>query len=286
MRVIVLSWSPHGNAADPRSDALLAARARLRGADATIVRATRDGAAAPRVARGDVVLPRADLRSEGDLAWFAAQVRSADRAGARCLPSARGLLAAEDKDRTLRRLERAGVAQPATVGARALARLPTDSAERAAGWTAELLGGGPVVVKPAVEWGGQGQVRCDDAAALVRALAWSRTAKTKVLVQDFVEHFRSVTVLVAGGRALSAWEQRRDPGAQPGTCAADPATSAAAVQAARICGLAFASVDFLDRGDGRPLLCVDVNSMPGLWPDDPDDIAFADAMIGCAMGQR
>jgi glutathione synthase/RimK-type ligase-like ATP-grasp enzyme len=283
VRLIVLSSSPYGNAADARSDALLVERARRRGV-ATEVLGVRSlaGRVEPWVVRGDVVLPRADLRSVADLKKLKAKVRVAEREGARCLPSAAGLIAAEDKGRTSSRLFDAHVDEPHARCLRMTGGLVGEAARRTAELIAERFRF-PVLVKPCVGWGGKHIVRCDNAAALGTVLFSTPSRRTEVLIQEFVEHRRTVTVLVAGGRALSAWEQRREEGAKPATCNAEAATSDAAIRAAAACRLEFASVDFLDPGEGRPLLCVDVNSMPGLWPDDPDDVAFADAIVACAL---
>src|SRR5687768_9628215 len=88
--LVVLDSSPYGNAADQRSNRFLVE-------------------VAPPFAPGEVVIPRADLRTFGDLARFAACLRGVARAGVRLLLDAEGLQAAQDKLRTYERLHAAQV---------------------------------------------------------------------------------------------------------------------------------------------------------------------------------
>lgn len=282
MRIVVLDRSPYGNAADARSDSLLAAAARDLGHGAEIV-ALEGDAPVPRIV-ADVVLPRADLRSTDDLASFVRVVEGIEVGGPRCFPSSASLVAAEDKRRTHAVLERAGLPSVAAL----VVPASRDGEVLAAVQLPEF----PLVMKEPVGWGGRGVAVCPDARALRAALAaaHARSAGAAILVQPFVRHRRGLTAQVAGGRVVGAFATAargsRDGGdARPSyeDAGLDDLAASVAVRAVAACGLAFGSVDFLDAEDGtRPVL--EVNAMPGLDPDDAGDRAFALAIVRAVTG--
>lgn len=290
MRLIVLDRSPHGNVADVVSSDLLCAAARARGAEpAHVPFANAADPALERIRSGDVVLVRADLRSPADLVCVADAVWHLEQRGVRCLPSAEGLVAAEDKFRTFVRLRRANVNTIPTV-----AVVPGSAATDGYVSFQSRLQAFPVVLKRPVGWGGLGTERCDDARAFAAALErhGREQPEAMLLVQPFVPHERTLTVLVAGDRAMSAWsarptgtEFRSNPGlgGVVSDARVDDAVAHAAVEAVRACALEFASVEFIEVPSEPPAV-IEVNAMPGLWADDADDAAFADAIVALALG--
>ena len=152
----------------------------------------------------------------------------------------------------------------------------------------------PVVLKLAVNWGGRGVLRCDDVAALARTID-ALPPGGRVLVQPLVLHPRCITVQVAAGSAIGAFatlpvgadfRSNVRLGGRTSDVTIGDETGRAAVRAAAACGLRSGSVDFLDVSEQRPgdvLPVIEVNSMPGLWPDDAGDRAFAAAIVAAAV---
>jgi glutathione synthase/RimK-type ligase-like ATP-grasp enzyme len=231
----------------------------------------------------DVVLARADLRSPADLDAFADIVRRAESRGAACFPSAAALVLAEDKRRTQTVLERAAPPAVPTLVVRPTPEglpVPADRAFRF-----------PVALKEPVGWGGRGLVVCRDADELRRAAAacHARDPHVTLLLQPFVPHRRGLTVRVAAGRAVGLFATTARSTSAPGATRyadadTDPTTESRAVRAVAACGLVFGTADFADADDGsRPVL--EVNSMPGLDPDESGDRAFAEAIVRAVTGR-
>jgi glutathione synthase/RimK-type ligase-like ATP-grasp enzyme len=288
MRLLVLDRSPHGNEADVRSDALLREAAAARGVESAVLTYhAPDDEVLAGIAADDVVLPRADLRSDEDLVAVTEVLWRLGRRGVRCLPTAEGLVATEDKLRTFIRLRHAGVPTPSTV---AFCAAGPRLSELAA--LQGRLQAFPVVVKRPVGWGGRGLWRCDDADGMWDLLHRERDVRPEgaVLVQPYVPHEGVLTVLAAQGRALSARRVATRPGRFSTDAAAATAIPAAptpdvvllALGALDACGVTFGAVDFLETEGGKPV-CVDVSSLPRLRPDDADHRAFADAIVACAL---
>lgn len=290
MRLIVLDCSQFGNGADARSDAVLVACARERGIDAQVLTfAGEDDAVLPSIRRDNVVLVRADLRTDEDLSHATQAVWALERRGVRCLPSAEGLVASEDKLRTFLRLRSAGIPTPSTVAMFVAGQDPGDVAA-----LHERLHAFPLVLKRPVDWGGRTVVKCDDGAALRAALGREQTERPDgaVLVQPYFEHVRAVTARVAGGRVVGTWGARPAPGefrtcpALGGiveTAALDDEGTRHAAAAVEACALRFATVDFLEAASGERVV-IDVNAMPSLRPEDAGDRAFAAAVVALAAG--
>lgn len=275
MRIVVLDSSPYGNAADGRSDALLAEAARKLGHETAVLGA--DGATweggsvalCGEPLRAERVLGRADIRSRDDLAAFAALLRAVEASGTVCLPSASALLAAEDKLRTHEALLAARIPVLPTAAFRA-------SHDAAAALRA--VGRLPVVVKSPVGWGGVGVTVCrsvEDVAATVAA-HHARSPRQVLLLQRCIDEARVETVQVVGLRIVGAFRHRSRGGYED--VVAEPAFAEIAIRAVAACGLRFGSVDLIAGNGGGPAV-LEVNSMPGLDPDDAGDRGFADAIV-------
>lgn len=287
MRLLVLDRSPYGSDADRRADEMLRAAAESLGAAAEVRAWEQEGDPGLEDIRDDdVVLARADLRSDEDLVAVTGVLWKLGQRGVRCVPSAEGLVATEDKLRTFIRLRHAGVPTPSTVALCA--------AGPKLGELATLQGrlqAFPVVVKRPVGWGGRGLWRCEDADALSNLLAKERDVRPEgaVLVQPYVAHTAVLSVHAAGGRVVAA-RRTRSPAEGFSTDVATPsepaspseAVARAALTALDACGIEFGAANFLERPGADPI-CVDVSSLLRLR--DPDDRAFAEAVVACALGR-
>jgi glycosyltransferase involved in cell wall biosynthesis/glutathione synthase/RimK-type ligase-like ATP-grasp enzyme len=289
---VILDYSPHGNSADAKSNRLLVEVATWLGHRAAIVDAREWMAAGgcaplPVVPPPAWVIPRADLRTRIELGRFAELLRALARGGARLLLDAEGLLAAEDKVRTHAAFARAGLPSvPALI-----VRAGAPAVEL--GPAAATLGGFPLVRKDPIGWGGLGVVRHEDLAALTVDFANRARlhAGEPLLLQPFVPHAASATLLYVDGRLVSAWrsqppagEFRSNPRFGGPTAKFAPATELVDLgkRAVASCGLRAGSVDLLETAAGPRLL--EVNAMPGLWPQATGDRHFAEELIRAAGG--
>ena len=200
---------------------------------------------------GDVVLGRLDVLPTLDgVEPGLVPLLLLERRGVRVLNPVRGLLAAHDKLRTARLLERARVPHPRTaplVRGQDPAHFPT-----------------PCVVKPRFGSWGRDVFRCDSDADLARCLReleerpWFR--RHGAIVQELVSKSpRDLRVIVAAGRVVGAAERLAAPGewrtnvslggssrpTRPPEDAAELARTAAAVV-----GMDLVGVDMLPTTDG------------------------------------
>jgi RimK family alpha-L-glutamate ligase len=232
----------------------LAAGLRRLGADARLVAAREARLAAADVAVGRLdVLPTLDGVEEGllELLWL-------ERRGVRVVNPARALLAAHDKLRTFRLLQRAGVPQPET------RHVTTESELR----ELDL----PFVVKPRFGAWGRDVMRCRSAQELdaclrvVRGRRWFR--RHGALAQELLPVRRhDLRILAAGGEVVGAAERRAAEGewrtnvslggtarpAVPGQDACALAVAAAAASTADLVG-----VDLLRSAQDR-LIVLELN---------------------------
>lgn len=294
MRILILDSSRHGNVADQESNRLLVECAAWLGhcarvLDADTVRFASSGEVLDPIGRDEVVLPRADLRSAADVHRFATVLGALQRHGCRILITPEALWNAEDKLRAHQLLEAAGIAT-----------LPTLVPPAGAATAAELeplvqrLGGYPVVAKHAFGWGGMGVVQAADGDALagVVSLVQQLAPQTRLLLQPYVRHRRTITVQVVDGAAVAAFASFADGGEfrtnRTGrTAALEPRGEAAnlAVRALQALGLALGSVDLLENEQGT-LQVLEVNEAPGLEALAPGDRRCAEAMVRLAAGGR
>ncbi len=294
MRLAILNSSPHGNAADAKSNELLLACARWLGYRARVVEIAQlrlvPGKGVFGLAADEVVLPRADIRDSHDLWTVESALRALDAAGLRTLVSARGVALAEDKVQSFAAFAAAGLPVPASFALRA-GPLPPGDLEA----LVEGIGGYPVVLKHPFGWGGMGVQKCADASALRAALTQAHQLRPAelLLVQHYVRHRCSLTIaLVRGGYArayrlfASHDEFRTNPryGGPWEEARCDAALRALADQALTSCDLGHGSVDLLEAEDGS-VQVAEVNSAPGLYPRDRGDRLFANAILEMALGK-
>jgi [lysine-biosynthesis-protein LysW]--L-2-aminoadipate ligase len=282
---------PHGRRPTPR---VILAASPGRGTDAALAAAwSQSGISTEVIApcelrsvlrKTDVVVARLDvLPSLDGVEPGLLDLLLLERGGATVLNGASALLAAHDKLRTARRLERAGVPHPRTVHLRAGERptLPP-----------------PLVVKPRFGSWGSDVHRCHSQAELERCLervaaeSWFR--RHGALVQELVPPPpRDLRVLVAGGEVVGAIERAAAPGdwrtnyslGGTRTPAVPPADATAlALAAAAAIGTDLAGVDLLPCPGGFTVLelngAADFDALYSL----PGRDVFADA--AAALGLR
>lgn len=195
------------------------------------------------------VLPTLDGVEEGllELLWL-------ERNGLRVVNTARALLAAHDKRRAWRLLERLGVAQPWTVHISREEEL------------AEL--GFPLVVKPRFGSWGRDVMRCRDRQELETCLAvlrerrWFR--RQGAIVQELLPvEGRDLRLIVARGEVvgaaerIAAWDQWRTNVSLGGTArpiAPGGGARSLAIEAAAALGAELVGVDLLPARDGWVVL--------------------------------
>jgi glutathione synthase/RimK-type ligase-like ATP-grasp enzyme/glycosyltransferase involved in cell wall biosynthesis len=286
--LVILNSSPYGNNADERSNRLLCEVAGWFGHASRVVAADRiamavSGAMFPTWPVGGVAVPRADLRSTSDLTQFAGLLRGLAAADAHCLVTAAGLMRAEDKLATHFALAARGIPSLPTVAIRASSEPGAELADAVA-----AVGGFPVVLKHPIGWGGMGVSVCRDLGTLrsMLTLADQLRPRETLMIQSFVPHRSSVTLLSVGGELVSSFrsypaadEFRTNPrfGGRTEKIPGTPELARIAADALDSCGLSFGSVDCIEADHER--LVVEVNSMPGLWPSERGDRRFAEALV-------
>jgi len=248
-RLDILDFSVYGNLIDGESDARLQAELAALGIRSQVCPVGRDLPPPRRLARW--VWLRYDLRRPDDLRFIADLARRLGRDGRRVFPDANAIVQAEDKWETYQALQRAD--------------LPT-----VACWPAgvEPPGGVPLLLKPRVNWGGQGLRR-------LAGRAWEALepgeSPTDFICQPFIPHERTWTVAAAGGEAFAALEKRRssqdfrtdgDFGLPPGQVPVSPGAGELACAALAAVGLVAGTVDLIE--DGGRLAILEVNSAPCL----------------------
>jgi len=208
----------------------------------------------------DAVLPRfgPELQAAGLVV-----LRALEAAGARTLSPADAFARARDKAVAVGVFRAAGLRIPET----AIVSDPEHARP-----AVEAVGGGAVIVKPALGWCGKDLHLFEDVSAAVAMLEAGADARTPLLVQRFVREAgaESARLLVVDGELVAAARFRAAPGdfranASAGGSAEawepDEATRAAAVLAVSCLGLRAGGVDLLPTPDG-PLL-LEVNAAPG-----------------------
>lgn len=308
MRLVLIDYSPYGNAYDEISNRRLVRAAVAAGHTIDLVpwgavrlsSGERAVEARARLADGrdvdlgaaDCVLPRFDARDARDLALVLGTVRWLEGLGTPSMPTAAAIEAAEDKVETARRLAALGLPAPwsAVVMApgRADARAALDDAVAA-------VGGYPVVVKAPVGWGGQGVALAESRAALRSwlDLAAQATPNATFLLQAYVPHRVSVHVVAAEGRVVldgqktvadGEFRTNARLGGQEGpTTLADEERALALATLAGF-GIAAGSVD-LARGPDGPVV-LEVNACTGLAGSQDEPIAGAFVSAAEAVARR
>lgn len=231
---------------------------------------------------------RADIVSDEELKLAADVLWALEQRGVRCLPTAEGLVAAEDKIRTHVRLRQAGVSTPPFLAVCPAAPRAVETAAFHA-----RLQSYPVVLKRPVGSDGRGTELCADAESLVRVLEREATARPEglLLLQPFIPHERSVTALVADGRVVAAHATAPATGEFRATTRfggtrtrIDPsdAVRRTALAAAAACALSHGAVELLEGSDGAPTVICTM-AVPTLRADDPCDSEFAASLVTAAL---
>lgn len=220
---------------------------------------------ARRVAHGDVVLSRLDVRPSLDgVEPGVAKLRGLHARGITVLNGPDAMLACHDKLVTALRLGRAGLPHPET------AYLSASSSRRDVSRLRY-----PVVVKPRFGSRGEHVSCCGDPDALgallasLRRQAWFR--RQGALIQELVPPVGyDLRILVAGGRVVGAvrrvappgeWRTNVSLGAVRRPVRPQPAECELAVAAAAAAGADLAGVDLIPTPDGR-FKVLEVNGAP------------------------
>ncbi len=308
MRLVLLDYSPYGNAYDRVSNRRLARAAgdaghaldlvpwgalRLTaGPSGLLARGrTADGRDVD-LAEADCVLPRFDARDARDLALVLGTVRWLAAMGVPTMPGPDAILAAEDKVETARRLVALGLPAPRSAVVTAPGRPETRAGLDA---VVEAVGGYPVVVKAPVGWGGHGVALAESRAALRSwlDLAAQAVPNATYLVQAHVSHEVSVHIVAAEGRlvlhgqkTVADGEFRTNVrlGGREAASRLTPEEREIALAALAGLGIEAGSVD-LARGPDGPVV-LEVNACTGLAGDQDDPIADAFVAAAASVARR
>lgn len=180
------------------------------------------------------------------------------------LQSARGIVTAHDKFRTMQELSRHAIPIPPTAFVFNPIEVQT---------AIEFLGGTPVVIKFLQGTQGSGVMLAEDANAATSIVQALKATHHRVLLQKYISESAGydVRAFVVGGQVVAAMRRRAKPGefrsnfhlgATVERVLLDDVVTEVALQSAQILGLGVAGVDILESDNGP--LVIEVNASPGL----------------------
>ena len=209
----------------------------------------------------DVIIPRigASATKHGS-----AVVKEFELHGIYSTASAKGILNAQNKAKTLQLLNRKGIAFPNTLFSVSKETIPQQI---------KALGGAPIIIKLQEGTHGSGVMLADSEKSAKSIIDTMYAANTSILLQEFIKESNSedIRVIVVGNEVISAMKRKGldddfrsniHRGGSGEKVQLTDAEKTMAIDAARHLNLAIAGVDII-RSNRGPLL-IEVNSTPGL----------------------